>query len=83
MYKNIYDTPEEIEVSFSVSDTSLYRLPLGRMFTTHEIWTGTGKTGTQLISGTDYIAGGESARAGEIKGESVYTGFQVNNAGYD
>lgn len=82
MYKNIYDTPEEIEVSFSVSDTSLYRLPLGRMFTTHEIWTGTGKTGTQLVAGTDYIAGGESARAGEIKGESVYTGFQITNAGY-
>jgi hypothetical protein len=82
MYKNIYDTPEEIEVSFSVSDTGLYRLPLGRMFTTYEIYTGAGKTGTELIAGTDYIAGGESARAGEIKGESVYTGFQITNAGY-
>jgi len=82
MYKNIYDSTEEIEVSFSVSDTSLYRLPFGRLFTSYEIWTGAGKTGTELTENVDFIVGGESARAGEIKGESVYSGFQITNSGY-
>lgn len=47
-----------------------------------EIWTGPGKTGTQLTETTDYTLGGEDTRLTSEAGKSVYTQVTVTNGTY-
>ena len=82
MFKNIFDSPETREVFFKVEDANVTRLYEGILFTEWEVWTGEGKTGTQLTEGVDYLVGAQSAGATATVGSAVYQGFQVLTATY-